>query len=356
MIPVIVFYVFNCCFSYSAALPAVLIAYAVSVIKIFFLKERLPYTILASTAGFIILIIFSIIPPFRFLYMTDASLILEVILVLCFFVFMVFQEYFKTRILRKKDAAQDFRLLKFDSDFRVIKITLLLTVFHLLIVLIYRLFPERHTSTLNLIIYHWLLLALMILQFTYEFIHRRMLEDRIMNEEWLPIVDETGSVYGKTALSISDTFEDKYLHPVIRIVLIHKGRLFLKARTFSAEESPLLDYPFERYLRFKETLDEGVKEALIENGGTPDLPCRFIFRYVYKNSPAGHLIYLYACNFPEDQFPEDLQMREGKWWTSKQIEENLKTGLFSPCFEKEYELLDTTILAADRLMWNINAV
>jgi hypothetical protein len=352
MIPVITFYIFNCIFSYCVALSAALIAYAVSMIRIIFLKEGLPYTILVSAIAFAILIAFSIIKPFDFLFSTNASLVLELILVCCFFVFTVFRGYFRTRKL-KKDVAQEFRLLKFDSDLHVIKITLLITVFHLLIVLIYRLYPNsHHTSTSNLIIYHLLLLSFMALHFTYEFIHRHLLKNQIMNEEWLPVVDETGSVHGKVALSISNTFEDKYLHPVVRVVLIHKGLLFLKARAFSAEESPLLDYPFERFLRFNETLDEGVKEALIQNDGPPDLLCRFIFRYVYKNSQTGRLIYLYACNVPDEHFPNDLQIGEGKWWTSKQIEENLKTGLFSTYFEKEYELLNTTILMADRLMRN----
>ncbi|MDR0680402.1 MAG: hypothetical protein LBG15_00910 [Dysgonamonadaceae bacterium] len=355
MFPIIIFYIVNCFFSYYTALLAALIAYVLySVIKIIGLKHELPYTFLVSAIAFTILIILSTIRPFDVLYPENVSIVLELILVLSFFIFTIIQEYFRVKILKKNSVAQEFRLLKFDSDSHVIKIAFAITLFHLLIVLTYLLFPDNyHTPALDLIIYHVILLLFIALHFTYEFIHWHLLKNQIMNEEWLPVVNDAGVVHGKIAMSISNTFEDKYLHPVIRIVLIHKGLLFLAARKFSANESLLLDYPFERHLRFNETLDEGVKEMFIENGVTTDLPYRFIFRYVYKNNKTHRLIYLYACNISDDKLPNDLHLGEGKWWTSKQIEENLKTGLFSTYFEKEYELLNTTVLMADRLMRNV---
>ncbi|MCC8147007.1 MAG: hypothetical protein LIO93_11370 [Bacteroidales bacterium] len=84
-----------------------------------------------------------------------------------------------------------------------------------------------------------------------------------------------------------------------------------------------------------------------------DLPSRFIFRYADKNIEVNRLIYLYACNITDDKLLDTLDLAGGKWWTGKQIDENLKTGLFSPVFEKEYDLLETTILMADRLMRNL---
>jgi hypothetical protein len=354
MIPIIIFYIVNCFFSYPTALLAALIAYAIySVVKIIGLKHELPYTFLVSAIAFVILIILSTINPFNVLYPAHASIVLELILVLFFFIFTIIQEYFRVKIL-KKNGATEFRLLEFDSDSHVIKIAFIITLVHLLIVLSYLLFPDNyHTPALDLIIYHVVLLLFIALHFTYEFIHWHLLKNQIMNEEWLPVVNEAGVVHGKIAMSISNTFEDKYLHPIIRIVLIHKGLLFLTARTFPVNETMLLDYPFERHLRFNETLDEGVKETFIENDITTDLPCRFIFRYVYKNNKKHQLIYLYACNISDDKLLNDLRLGEGKWWTNKQIEENLKTGIFSTYFEKEYELLNTTVLMADRLMRNV---
>jgi hypothetical protein len=175
-----------------------------------------------------------------------------------------------------------------------------------------------------------------------------LLKHQIINEEWLPVVDDRGTVHGKVARSVSDSAENKYLHPVVRIVLMHKGMLFLKARPLSSTEPRLLDHPFERHLRFKETLDEGVREAFIQTGETSDLPYRFIIRYVHKDDTTHRLIYLYLCNISDSLHPG-----EGKWWTTKQIEENLGAGLFSTYFEKEYELLNTTVLPADRLMRSV---
>jgi hypothetical protein len=44
------------------------------------------------------------------------------------------------------------------------------------------------------------------------------------------------------------------------------------------------------------------------------------------------------CFFNRQKFPE------GKFWTQKQIEENLNINFFPECFEKEYEYLKNTLL------------
>jgi hypothetical protein len=177
-----------------------------------------------------------------------------------------------------------------------------------------------------------------------------LLKKHIFKEEWLPVVDESGTVHGKVALSVSQD-ENIYLHPIIRIALIHKGMLYLQQKPSFMRKIRQLDYPFKRYLRFKETLEEGVKQTFLQNGGQEDLPAHFIFRYVYKET--NRLVYLYACNLMDEQAVEQIHLGEGKWWTGKQIEENLGTGLFSPYFEKEYDLLNATVLMADRWMHDL---
>jgi hypothetical protein len=169
-------------------------------------------------------------------------------------------------------------------------------------------------------------------------------------EEWLPIVDEMGIVHGKIASSISKPSGNKYLHPVIRISLIYNGMLFLREKiALNADNMTELDCPFETHLKYKETLEEGVIRAFEENGGTRNLPSRYLLRYVFKNIETNRLIYLYISNIQDiNELPSDFN--KGKWWTRKQIKENLGKGFFSSCFEKEFELLNNTILSANRPM------
>jgi hypothetical protein len=356
MMPVAAFFISDCFFSYHTALMVALLIYALYfLVGVTGMKYDPPYTILISAISFPILIGLSMIKPFNLLFTTQASIVLELILVPLFYFFIQIQGYFRTKILQKDGVAQEFRLLKFDADLYVIKTAVFLLSTHLFIVLVYQLFPpEQRTPEWNMTIYYEILFLFILFHFIYEIVHWNCLKKQILSEEWLPIVDETGAVRGKIASSVKKTSPDKHLHPVIRIVLIHKGMLFLKKKPASVDNGHwYLDYPFERYLRFKETLDEGVKEAFIENGGSSDLPYSFIFRYVYKNVNTNRLIYLYACNIPDEKIIDGMDLGEGKWWTGKQIDENLGTGLFSTYFEKEYELLNTTVLMADRLMRNL---
>jgi hypothetical protein len=226
---------------------------------------------------------------------------------------------------------------------------------HLIIVLLYSLLPDAYHSELSdKLIYFILLYIFIAFHFSYEFFHLLIIKKRYLAEEWLPVVDETGTIHGKVASSVSRSSGNKYLHPVIRIVLIHKGMLFLKEKKSpDFDEISQLDYPFERYLKYKETLEEGVIRTFEENGGERNLPSRFLFRYAFKDIKSNRLIYLYVSNI-HDTTPLPLRLGKGKWWTRKQIEENLGKGFFSGCFEKEYEFLSNTILQADRLMQDID--
>ena len=354
MMPVVTFFIFNCFFSYSTALIAALAVFILYfIIGVVWLKIEPPYTFRVSIFPFFLLFGFFFIKPFDILYTEQVSVLFAIFLVIVFFIFTRIEGFFRAKILLKGDITQEFQMLKFDSDVYVSKMVLYIVSFYLLIVLMYQLFPSSyHTPTLDFIIYHLVIITLIVLHFIYEFIHWNYLKRQILNEEWLPIVNDKGSVFGKVALSVSRKSGDKYLHPVIRIALIHKGMLFLKERPpfpFS-DDIHQLDYPFERYLRYQEALEEGIKETFIKSGVPADLPTTFIFRYAYKSINTNRLIYLYACNLRDEKYLSELNLGDGKWWTGKQIDENLGTGLFSTYFEKEYELLNTTVLMADRLI------
>lgn len=357
MMPVIAFFLLDSFYSYNAALIGALVTYiAYFLIAVVGFKYEPPFTILISAISFLLLLSLSIFTPFSHLYITKASVFLSFFLILIFFIFTRIQGYFRAKILLKNDITQEFKILKFDAEIYVMRVVIFTQVTYLLLVLFYQLLPNTyHSPRTDFIIYHLIILLFITIHVFYEFIHWNMIRKQMLNEQWLPIVDESGGVHGKVALSVSRGSGDKYMHPVIRIALINKGRLYLKERNgFPISENNYLDYPFERYLHFKETLDEGVRETFQDSGVATDLPSRFIFRYVEKNIEINRLIYLYACNIMDDKLLETLNLGEGKWWTGKQIDENLGTGLFSPCFEKEYELLNTTILMADRLMRNLD--
>ncbi|MCC8147008.1 MAG: hypothetical protein LIO93_11375 [Bacteroidales bacterium] len=266
MMPVVGFFLVDSFSSYNAALMSALVIYiAYFLIGVLWLKYEPTYTILLSTVSFLIFIGVSIITPFNLLYISKASVFFSLSIILVFFIFTRMQGFFRAKILLKEDKNPEFKILKFDSELYVMKMVLFTQVTYLLIVLVYQLLPDNyHNTRADFIIYHLIILIFITVHILYEFIHWNMIRKRMNNEEWLPIVDDTGGVHGKIALSVSQMSGDKYMHPLVRIALINKGRLYLKERSgFPLSENHFLDYPFERYLRFEETLDEGVKKLFL---------------------------------------------------------------------------------------------
>jgi hypothetical protein len=352
MLPVVAFLVIAFFSPFPIALLGTCIAYILFfIIDTWILKYRPAYSIYGSLFAFFLLIIFSSIKPFDKLYEDYFSIVFEVFLILVFSILLFLKNYFRGKILIENDPARNFQLIRFDSDVYMVRIAIHVAVAHLLIVLLYVLLPHSyHSNQLDQCVYFIVLYIFITFHFIYEFIHLLMIRKKYLAEKWLPVVDEMGTVHGKVAESISYSSLNKYLHPVIRIALIHKGMLFLKEKTSSDSTGiPELDYPFEIYLKYRESLDEGVMRAFEENGGTKDLPSRFVFRYVFKNIKTNRLIYLYVSNIRTTTSLQAL-LGKGKWWTRKQIEENLGKGFFSCYFEKEYEFLSSTILQADRMM------
>jgi hypothetical protein len=170
-------------------------------------------------------------------------------------------------------------------------------------------------------------------------------------EIWLPIVNKSGKVSGKVAYSFSKISKNAFRHPVVRIALIHKGKLFLKRRPFSAmNDAHKIDYPFERYLRFNESVDEAVRKTLLEQGAKEGLPYHYLFKYRYNTEKTSRLVYFYICNIRDEELLNKIDLSDGHWWTSDGVKENLGEGFFSEFFENEFEFLSNTVLKATSLM------
>lgn len=171
------------------------------------------------------------------------------------------------------------------------------------------------------------------------------------NEKWLPVIDESGTVYGKIAYSQSIRMKNEYLHPIVRIALICKGKLFLCGKENIEMSRPsCLDYPFQRYVLYRETVDEAAVKTFESNDSKQDLNgCyNYFFHYIHRSKELYRMVYFYVCNVRDDSLLKKINLSNGKWWTCKQIKENLKTGLFSDFFENEFEFLHSTILSIDK--------
>ncbi|MDR3061190.1 MAG: hypothetical protein LBU57_03635 [Dysgonamonadaceae bacterium] len=292
---------------------------------------------------------------FDSLYPEHIAIVSEVALIVSFSISLTLKDFFIEK--GKKKTNKDKRMFFLVRIREILLITRILRnilIVHLIIILIYKISPDQfHSVTMDKIIFPGLLFTFIFFVMVFNTIRVSIVKKKINSEDWLPIVNETGGVIGKVALSVSLTSQKSYLHPVVRVALIYKGFFYLRKRPDRYVINPeKIDYPFEKFVFYNHSLDEAVDNALQKEMGKKDLPVKFVFRYLFNNNTTNRLVYLYTCKINDEETMNNLNLTKGKLWTEKQIEENLGKGIFSECFEKEYEILKNTVLMAEKILGN----
>ncbi|GHT71201.1 hypothetical protein FACS1894155_01140 [Bacteroidia bacterium] len=292
---------------------------------------------------------------FDSLYPEHIAIVSEVALIASFSISLALKDFFIEK--SKKKTNKDKRMFFMVRIREILLITRILRdilTIHLIIILIYKILPDQfHSTTMDKIIFPGLLFTFIFFVMVFDTIRVSIMKKKINSEDWLPIVNETGGVIGKVALSVSLTSQKSYLHPIVRIALIYKGLFYLCQRPEHYNINPeKIDYPFEKFVFYNHSLDEAIGNALEKETEKKDLPVKFVFRYLFSNSTINRLVYLYTCKINDEKTMNELNLTKGKLWTEKQIEENLGKGVFSECFEKEYEILKNTVLMAEKILKN----
>ena len=168
------------------------------------------------------------------------------------------------------------------------------------------------------------------------------------------MVDVKGHVIGRVAYSVSLSAEARhYRHPVVRIAVMHRGMLYLSRRDADRVVSPeAIDHPFCAPILFGHTPEQTVRDLVGRNlFGKSDLKPRLLIRYAFDNERVSRLVSLYVIHLRSESTLDDYTRdREGKLWTTQQIEDNLRQGLFSEYFEQEYPYLRQTALQAEQYL------
>jgi len=221
---------------------------------------------------------------------------------------------------------------------------------HLIIILLYFVFYSINKPFITTWAMTVVLQVIVVWLILKETLRIWMLEKTLHREEWLPVVNQEGTVVGRVAKSVTKGLKNKFMHPVIRVALIFNGKIYLKKRdAFCVLNPGLLDYPFEKYMQFDHNLDETVHNSVKLGCGSDDVPLRFLLKYTFENASTKRLIFLYVSVLEDETVFNKLQLKAGKLWTMKQIEDNLGLNVFSECFEMEYEYLKNTVLLAYRM-------
>ena len=222
---------------------------------------------------------------------------------------------------------------------------------HLFLILLYSILPETmQSASVERFLYRYMGLFVGLGIIIFEHIRLQLMQGSLRKELWLPVLNEKGKVIGCIARSVSRALPKKYYHPVVRVAVIFNGMLYLvKRSTAEFVSSNTMDYPLHGYVLFRDTIAASLKDMIGDWSKDASVHPRFLIRYTFENDKVKHLVSLFVLPLQSEQQLEQFKQKSGKLWTTKQIEDNLNTGVFSEYFEKEFPYLQKTILLAERI-------
>lgn len=335
------FLLYSFLISYVDSIVAIAIAFALSSLGVIVVKRNNRLVYYASFVTFLIALLLSF-TSFSELSRMNKFIVVEVI----FALIMTLSRLLKGRLLliATKDSSGNAKTYM-EESLRVAFQTQYGLTLHLFLFMIYVVTVGTVESMVSAVFFKVLFQVILLSIIVFESMRLHILTKKLFNEDWLPVITETGEVTGRVAKSVTKDMKNKFMHPVVRVALMNKGAIYLKERGMDRVLNPgKLDYPFEEYMEFKGELDKSVRESIGKECGNDNLPVRFLLKYTFENEITKRLIFLYVAEIDDDVVFNSLNLQGGKLWTAAQIEDNMGSEIFSECFELEFEYLKNTLL------------
>ncbi len=225
-----------------------------------------------------------------------------------------------------------------EEHFRIVwMVSIVLFLYIVTFMAIVQFLPTNIQLTQYLRFTYWAILFFII---SYEFIRVTLIRVSLQKEEWWPIVNEQGKLAGSIQSKESISGDVKHIHPVVRGILINNSKIFLQKRSCKDSSNAFKwDVALSNHIRLNETVDACINRTAIENYGSSDLKPILISKHLYNSTKENQFVYLFlVCNLKTEETNSEL-IECVKWWTIKQIEDNLQSGIFTNSFVKEFDIL-----------------
>lgn len=176
--------------------------------------------------------------------------------------------------------------------------------------------------------------------FLVEFWKQKRKQKVVINEEWLPIVDEEGKIIGKAPRSQCHKGE-KLLHPVVHLHVFNKSKaIFMQKRPMDKLVQPgKWDTAVGGHISFGENLEESLRREAWEEIGLKEFSAKLFQTYKWESEIETELVYLFVTYDYKGINIHSDEVEEGRFWTKNQIDKNLGKGVFTPNFEHEYKMM-----------------
>lgn len=260
-------------------------------------------------------------------------------LFLFFITLMIFQKKSLAKIA-SKTLPHELPMSNNENElFRVAKVLMVVVLFYLVFALILDALNIENKENIFRYLKYTYALSILIVGI-YETIRVFIVRNRLLNEDWLPVVDEEGRVTGSVQYQPGMTTEKRGMHPSVRLYFIENGKLFLQQRNPDDYTDPLCwDASLSRMVRMSESITMALKNLSQKLYHVEPVKFLFLTNYIYHGKFCDQLVYLFVLCKSEGLQPQEGEVFRTKWWTQKQIETELGSGVFAERFEIEYKIL-----------------
>lgn len=226
----------------------------------------------------------------------------------------------------------------YDEMYRFIWMVFLVLVSFISVHIILNYSTENSDTSLRMLQYVYV--SVLTFLMVYEMLRVQIVRAKLLKEEWWPIVSEQGKIVGSIQHLTSLSDENKYIHPVVRVMLIDKGRVLLQKRTSDdTAHSGMWDTAISNHVKVGENIEQCVDRTAKERYSLEGLKYMHLSNYTLEVSNEFHYAFLFVSCQLMDFTPNLKFIDQTKWWTQQQIEDNLDSGIFTENFKIEYDLL-----------------
>jgi len=319
-----------------SAVPAI----AISAYVFIFYKSIFKWNVISNAVYVVIGLIVTISPDIAFLKPFN-HIIGEFTALMFFLILIVFRKSIKKII----EALSNGAMVSMKNNLNeLVRINIIFSAI-LIIFISGSLWSQFNNAGENLAFRNFLFqfyAAMMILAVVYEVIRVFAIRGQLLKEDWLPIVNAQGREIGSVNYQLSIwNEENKYTHPVVRVMVVDENKLFLQQHNSKSEfYSTRWDNALSGHLKLGEKIPDCLNRIAKEVYDTEIHNPVFLGNYQLENHCEIQYVHLFLSCKIQNPKPNQALVDRVKWWTIPQIQQDFNSGIFTDNFIKEFQMLE----------------